>query len=76
MCHAVRGTSASSYYGPDLTHLMSRRLIAAGVLPNSRGSLAGWVQSPQSTKPGAAMPDQKLTGQQLNDVVDYLETLK
>jgi cytochrome c oxidase subunit 2 len=76
MCHAVRGTSASSYYGPDLTHLMSRRLIAAGVLPNSRGSLAGWVQSPQSTKLGAAMPDQKLTGQQLNDVVDYLETLK
>ena len=30
MCHAVRGTLASSHYGPDLTHLMSRRLIASG----------------------------------------------
>ncbi len=76
LCHAVRGTDASSFYGPDLTHLMSRRLIAAGMLPNTRGSLAGWVQSPQAAKPGALMPDQKLTGQQLNDVLAYLETLQ
>lgn len=76
MCHAVRGTLASSHYGPDLTHLMSRRLIAAGMLPNNRGGRAGWIESPQSIKPGALMPDQKLTGPQLNDVVAYLETLK
>jgi len=76
LCHAVRGTTASSYYGPDLTHLMSRRLIAGGMLPNTRGSLAGWVQAPQATKPGALMPDQKLTGQQLNDLLAYLETLR
>jgi len=75
-CHAVRGTGATARTAPDLTHLMSRRMIAAGTLPNTHGSLAGWVQAPQTSKPGAAMPDQKLTGQQLNDVLAYLVTLK
>ena len=55
---------------------MSRRLLAGGTLPNTRGSLAGWIEAPQGVKPGAQMPDQKLTGQQLNYVVAYLETLK
>lgn len=76
LCHAVRGTLAASHYGPDLSHLMSRRLLASGAIANTRGNLAGWVDAPQAVKPGALMPDQKLTGQQLNDVVDYLETLK
>jgi cytochrome c oxidase subunit 2 len=76
LCHAVRGTLAASHYGPDLTHLMSRQLIASGALTNTRGNLAGWVDAPQRIKPGALMPDQKLSGQQLNDVVAYLETLK
>ena len=76
LCHAVRGTDAASYYGPDLTHLMSRRMIAAGMLPNNRGSLTGWIQAPQGVKPGALMPNQHLSGQQLNDVTAYLETLK
>lgn len=76
LCHAVRGTTAGSYVGPDLTHLKSRRLIAGGMLPNTRGSLAGWVEAPQALKPGAKMPDQGLSGDQLNDVLAYLETLK
>jgi cytochrome c oxidase subunit II len=76
LCHAVRGTTAASYYGPDLTHLMSRRLIAAGTLPNTRGALGGWIDGPQAIKPGALMPDQKLSGNRLNDVLAYLETLK
>ncbi|WNO52704.1 cytochrome c oxidase subunit II [Stakelama saccharophila] len=76
MCHAVRGTTAASHYGPDLTHLMSRRKIAAATLPNNPGALSGWIQNPQATKPGALMPDQHLSGQQLADLRAYLETLK
>lgn len=76
LCHAVRGTMAGSSYGPDLTHLMSRRTIAAGILPNNPGALTGWIQSPQGVKPGALMPDQHLNGAQLNDIRDYLETLR
>lgn len=76
LCHAVRGTEAGSHFGPDLTHLMSRRLIASGALLNTPGALAGWVQNPQGVKPGSQMPDQYLSGPQLQDVTAYLATLK
>ena len=55
---------------------MSRRTLAAGTLPNTPGSLAGWIQDPQDLKPGSLMPNQSLSTQQLSDVVAYLETLK
>ncbi len=76
LCHTVRGTTAGSNVGPDLTHLMSRRQIAAGFLKNNRPNLAGWIEDPQSVKPGAKMPPQHLSGPQLQAVVAYLETLK
>ncbi|WP_454884955.1 cytochrome c oxidase subunit II [Sphingomonas oryzagri] len=76
LCHAIRGTDAGSHYGPDLTHLMSRRTIAAAMLPNNPGALSGWVQNPQSVKPDALMPDQHLSGPELEAVTAYLETLK
>jgi cytochrome c oxidase subunit 2 len=76
LCHEVRGTLAASRVGPDLTHLKSRRLIAAGVLPNTAGALGGWIEEAQGIKPGCQMPNQNLTAQQLTDVVAYLETLQ
>jgi cytochrome c oxidase subunit 2 len=48
MCHTVRGTDAGSKMGPDLTHLASRKMIAAETLPNTPGALAGWIIDPQS----------------------------
>src|SRR5262245_13946592 len=33
-CHTVRGTPATGTYAPDLTHLMSRRTLGAGVVEN------------------------------------------
>ncbi len=35
-CHTVKGTMANGRYGPDLTHLMSRDTIGAGILPNTQ----------------------------------------
>jgi cytochrome c oxidase subunit 2 len=55
---------------------MSRRLIAAAMLPNNPGALGGWIQDPQGVKPGALMPAQHLSGEQLTDVIAYLETLQ
>lgn len=75
-CHAVSGTAAHGANGPDLTHLMSRGTIAAGVLPNNVGSLTGWVADPQALKPGAQMPASELTPDDLHAVVAYLQTLK
>jgi len=75
LCHQVRGTSAGAVSAPDLTHLMSRRTLAAGTLANNPGNLAGWIQHPQDLKPGSLMPNQDLSAQQLSDVLAYLETL-
>lgn len=76
LCHQVRGTRAGSISAPDLTHLMSRRLIASGTIPNTPGNLAGWIENPQAFKPDSLMPNQYLPGDQLSDVLAYLETLK
>jgi cytochrome c oxidase subunit 2 len=76
LCHQVRGTGAGAISGPDLTHLMSRRTLAAGTLTNDPGNLAGWIQDPQDWKPGSLMPNQLLSPQQLDDVLAYLETLR
>lgn len=75
-CHSVRGTPAVARAGPDLTHVASRRSIAAGTLPMSRGSLMGWILQPQALKPGAQMPPTGLSAADAQAVVAYLEGLR
>ena len=75
-CHTIGGTPAAGHVGPDLTHLSSRRTIAAASLPNTRGNLAGWILDPQRTKPGSAMPANSLDPDQLQSLLAYLEGLK
>ena len=76
MCHAIGGIPAGSRIGPDLTHLASRRTIAAGTLPNTRGNLENWIVDPQAIKPGARMPPNQLAPEDLQALLDYLGTLK
>jgi cytochrome c oxidase subunit 2 len=77
ICHSVRGKPGSEgILGPDLTHLMSRRTIAAGTLTNTPGNLAAWVSDAPAQKPGVDMPQQNLTGPQLQALLAYLKTLK
>ena len=76
MCHSIGGTGAFGNIGPDLTHLASRRTIAAGTLPMTTGNLAGWILDPQSIKPGVKMPPTKLDPQSLQALLAYLGTLK
>jgi cytochrome c oxidase subunit 2 len=75
-CHTIRGTAASGAVGPDLTHVAGRRTLAAAMLPNTKGRLAGWIANPQRIKPGNLMPSVPLTGTELQDVVAYLEALR
>jgi cytochrome c oxidase subunit 2 len=76
MCHAIAGTPAGSRVGPDLTHLASRRTLAAGTLPNTRGNLGGWILNPQAIKPGVKMPANALSPDDLQALLAYLETLR
>jgi cytochrome c oxidase subunit II len=75
-CHAIAGTDASGRIGPDLTHLASRRTLAAGALPLTPEALAGWIRQPHAAKPGTNMPATNLPPDQLAALVDYLMTLK
>jgi cytochrome c oxidase subunit 2 len=75
-CHSVRGTPARGTYAPDLTHLMSRRTLAAGMVPNSPDTLRRWVDDPQQVKPGCLMPAFGLTGANREKILRYLESLR
>ena len=75
-CHTVRGTAAGGTTAPDLTHLMSRRTIAAGTAPNSEAMRAAWIANPQVLKPGTLMPTLQLSGSDVGDINAYLATLK
>ncbi len=74
-CHTVAGTPAQGLFGPDLTHLMSRDTIAAGIAANNHDNLRRWINDPNTMKPGALMPAMGLTDHELDAVTAYLETL-
>jgi cytochrome c oxidase subunit 2 len=76
VCHTVRGTLANGKVGPDLSHLMQRRTIAAGTLPNTVGNLSGWISNPQHIKPSNLMPTLRLSAADLNSLRDFLKTLQ
>jgi cytochrome c oxidase subunit 2 len=76
-CHAVRGTSADGVVGPDLTHVGSRRSIAAGTLESGAAALRRWLTSPEATKPGVHMPAfDMLPDDDLTAIATFLEELQ
>jgi cytochrome c oxidase subunit 2 len=75
-CHVIRGTSASSRVGPDLTHVGSRTSLAAATIPNTPVRMREWLAETQHVKPGALMPDLDLTAAQIAQLTRYLESLK
>lgn len=76
MCHTVQGTLAQGKRAPDLTHVASRRTLAAGTLPMTPGNLGAWIADPQKIKPGSNMPATPLSNDDLAAIVAYLGTLK
>ncbi|MBW8816178.1 MAG: cytochrome c oxidase subunit II [Caulobacterales bacterium] len=74
-CHEIAGSDAHGRTGPDLTHLASRRKLAAGALPVGRDGLIAWLHDPQAIKPGNHMPLVHMSDQDLNDLVAYLQSL-
>lgn len=75
-CHAVRGTNATGAQAPDLTHLDSRRLIAAGALTNSPAHQLDWIEHAQQIKPDSLMPSIPLSVTDANALSAYLSTLR
>lgn len=74
-CHTIRGTEAMGAHAPDLTHLKSRRLIAAGLLTNTPEHIMKWIAHAQELKPGARMPSMALTAAEITALSAFLSTL-
>jgi cytochrome c oxidase subunit II len=73
-CHRIAGTQANGVAGPDLTFVGSRRTLGAGILPNNRGTMMGWIANSQAIKPHNRMPPYTvLSGQQVTELASYLE---
>lgn len=75
-CHTVAGTIANGRFGPDLTHLMSRRTLASGAADNTPERLRLWIRNPDAIKPGSLMPAMNLNDADVDALVSYLETLR
>lgn len=75
-CHSIRGISVAASAAPDLTHLVARQILGAGVLSNTETNLFRWLKNPQAIKPGCYMPNLKLTEAQVGAMTSYLESLK
>ncbi|MFL6426696.1 MAG: cytochrome c oxidase subunit II [Acidobacteriaceae bacterium] len=74
-CHAIAGTAAHGQFGPDLTHLASRKTIASGAAENTPENLERWIADPDLIKPGALMPSMHLTPDKVHEIAAYLDTL-
>lgn len=76
-CHRIAGTEANGLAGPDLTHVGSRLTLGAGILPNHRGTMMGWIADSQSIKPGNRMPSyDRLSAEELGHIAAFLEAQK
>ena len=77
-CHTVRGVGKKKEeLGPDLTHVASRRYLAASTLENNRDNLIAFIARSQTIKPGNRMPSfPDLDQETLDALAPYLESLK
>lgn len=77
-CHGVRGQHPDPprRIAPDLTHMASRRTLAAGTIPNDRENLRRWIVAPQEIKPGNRMPATTIDADRLEALLAYLEGLR
>lgn len=76
-CHTVRGTEAAGTVGPDLTHIGSRRSLAAATLPNDAEALVRWIADNQHVKPDNLMPPYgNLGADELAAIAAYLKELR
>lgn len=76
-CHTVNGLAgAEGQVGPDLTHLLSRTTFAGAIFDMTNENLVKWLENPPKRKAGSKMPNLGLSGDEINKLVAYLETLR
>lgn len=79
---ALTGINAPATFGPDLTMLVCRETLAAGMLEMTPENLKQWLMDPGSVKPGNYMSTQigpgrpiELTEEEAQEFVDFLYSM-
>ncbi|HVL98562.1 MAG TPA: cytochrome c oxidase subunit II [Egibacteraceae bacterium] len=78
-CHVIDGhpQNAGVRVGPDLTHFATREIFGGGIFENDDPEQVGaWIRNPPGVKPGAQMPNLGLADDQVEALVEYLQTLQ
>ena len=82
-CHVITGGAThtppgptSVRVGPNLTHMGSRQIIAAGRISNTVANMERWLANPGQLKPGVHMPNFQLSGPEVRALTAYLESLQ
>jgi cytochrome c oxidase subunit 2 len=76
-CHVIRGVNEQPWkLAPDLTHFAARHTIAASMIPNRPGFLAGWIVESRALKSASKMPPNPLKPAVLQQLLQYLESLR
>ena len=62
--------------GPNLTHVGSRGTFAGGIAELNEKNLSAWLRNPQKFKPGSRMVIGKLSPEEIESLVAYIQSLK
>lgn len=62
--------------GPNLTHFAERKHFAGAIAENNTRNLTAWLRNPQAFKPGSLMVIRKLSDNEIEELVAYLQSLK
>jgi cytochrome c len=75
-CHTIPGIpGAYATVGPPLNQIASRTYIA-GVLKNTPENMVQWLKNPPGVDHKTAMPNLKLSDEDVTNIAAYLYTLK
>jgi cytochrome c oxidase subunit II len=77
-CHWVEPDKVNDKVkiGPNLTHFAVRKHFAGAIAENNTRNLTAWLRNPQAFKPGSRMVIRKLTDDEIEELVAYLQSLK
>ncbi|HEY7755601.1 MAG TPA: cytochrome c oxidase subunit II transmembrane domain-containing protein [Actinomycetota bacterium] len=82
-CHMVDGLLDAegepilgSNGAPNLTHFAARECFAGCMLETTDENLRRWLADPPAVKAGSKMPDLGLSGEQIDQLIAFLNTLR
>lgn len=75
-CHNFADHKAASPIAPNLTHVMSRSMIAGETFPNNAEFMQAWFKDNAAMKPENSMSGVKISDEDIQALLSYIMTLK